>query len=67
MQAVQQLPKFAECGRRRQRRPNSKVGVLRGVCNPRRESADGAVGQPAENVLTLWELHPPFNAKALTV
>jgi hypothetical protein len=67
MQAVQQFPKFGECGRRRHRKPNSKVGTLRRVGNPRREPADGAVGQLAENVLTFWELRPPFNAKALTV
>ena len=67
MQAVQQCPKFGECGRRGQGRPNGKVGALRRVGNPRRESADGAVGQLAENVLTFWELRPPFNAKALTM
>jgi len=67
MQAVQQFPKFGECGRRGQSRPNGKVGALRGVGNPRREAADGAVGQLAENVLTFWELRSPFNAKALTV
>jgi hypothetical protein len=67
MQAVQQFPKFGECGRRGQSRPNSKVGALRRVGNPRREAADGAVGQLAENVLTFWELRPPFNTKALSV
>ena len=67
MQAVQQFPKFGECGRRRHRRPNSKGGTLRRVGNPRREPADGAVGQLAENVLTFWELRPTFNTKALTV
>ena len=67
MQAVQQFPKFSECDRRRHRRPNSKVGSLRRVRNPRREPADGAVRQLAENVLAFWELRPPFNAKALTV
>ena len=67
MQAVQQFPKFAECGCRRQSGPNGKVGALRGVSNPRREAADGAVGQLAENVLTFWELRSPFSAKALTV
>ena len=67
MQAVQQFPKFGECGRRRHRRPNSKVGTLRRVGNPRREPAYGAVGQLAENVLTFWEFRSPLNAKALTV
>ena len=67
MQAVQQFPKFGECGRRRHCRPNGKVGALRRVRNPRRESANRAVRQLAENVLTLRELRPPFNAKALTV
>ena len=67
MQAVQQFPKFGECGRGGQSRPNGKVGTLRGVGNPRREPAYGAVGQLAENVLTLWELRSPLNAKALTM
>ena len=67
MQAFQQFPKFGECGSRRHRRPDSEVGALRRVGNPRREPAYGAVGQLAENVLTFWELRPPFNAKALTV
>ncbi len=67
MQAVQQFPKFGECGRRRQSRSNGKVGALRRVGNPRRKPADGAVGQLAENVLTFWKLRPPFNAKAVTV
>ena len=67
MQAVQQFPKFGECGRRCHRRPNSQVGTLRRVGNPRREPAYGAVGQLAENVLTLWELRSPLNAKALTM
>ena len=67
MQAVQQFPKFGECGRRGQSRPNGKVGARCGVGNPRREPADGAVGQLAENVLAFWKLRPPFNAKALTV
>ena len=62
MQAVQQFPKFGECGRRRHRRPNSKVGTLRRVGNPGREPADGAVRQLAENVLTFRELRSPFNA-----
>ena len=66
MQAVQQFPKFGECGRRRHWRPNGKVGTLRRVGNPRREPADGAVGQLAENVFTFGELRPPFYAKALT-
>ena len=67
MQAVQQFPKFGECGRRGHRRPNRKVGDLRRVGYPRWEAADGAVGQLAENVLTFWEFRPPFYAKALTV
>ena len=67
MQAVQQFPKFGECGRGGHSRPNGKVGTLRRVGNPRREPGDGAVGQLAENVLTFWELRPPFNAKTLTV
>ena len=67
MQAVQQFPQFGECGRGGQRRPNGKVGAFRRVGDPRREPGDGAVGQLAENVLTFWELRPPFNAKALTV
>jgi hypothetical protein len=67
MQAVQQCPKFDECGRRRQNRPDGKVGTLRRVGNPRRKPTDGSVGQLAENVLTLWELRPSFNAKTLTV
>jgi hypothetical protein len=67
MQAVQQFPKFGECNRRCQRRPNGKVRALRRVGNPRRESANRAVRQLAENVLTFWELRPSFNAKTLTV
>lgn len=67
MQAVQQFPKFGECGGRRHRRPNSKVGTLRRVSNPRREPAYGAVGQLAENVLAFWEFRSPLNAKALTI
>jgi len=67
MQAVQQFPKLGECGRRRHRMPNSKVGTLRRVGNPRREPAYGAVGQLAENILALRELRPSFNAKTLTV
>jgi hypothetical protein len=67
MQAVQQFPKFGECGRRCHCRPNGKVGALRTVGNPRRESANRAVRHLAENVLTFRELRPPFNAKALTV
>jgi len=67
MQAVQQFPKFGECARRRQRRTNGKVGALRRVGNPRRKSADSAVWQLAENVLTLWELRSPLNAKVLTM
>src|SRR5881392_1756310 len=67
MQAVQQCPKLGECGRRGQGRSNGKVRALRRVGDPRGESADGAVGQLAENVLTFWELRPPLNSKALTV
>ena len=67
MQAVQQFPKFGECARRRHRRANGKVETLHRVGNPRRESADSAVGQLAEKVLTFRELRPPFNAKALAV
>ena len=67
MQAVQQFPKFGECGRRGQSRPNGKVGALPRVSYPRREPADGAVGQLAENVLTFWELRPSLNTKALAV
>jgi hypothetical protein len=44
--------------------PTVKLGLFG---NPRRESADGAVGQLAENVITFWELRPTFNAKAPTV
>src|SRR3954451_15629445 len=67
MQAVQQCPKLGECGRRGQGRSNGKVRALRRIGDPRWESADAAIGQLAENVLTFWELHPPLNAKALTV
>lgn len=67
MQAVQQFPKFGECGRRAQSRPNSEVRTLRWVDNPRGEPADGAVGQLAENVFAFRELRPPLNAKALAV
>jgi hypothetical protein len=67
MQAVQQFPKFDECGSRRHRRPDSEVGALRRVRNPRREPAYGAVRQLAEDVLTLWELRSPLNAKDLTM
>jgi hypothetical protein len=67
MQAVQQFPKFGECGSRRHRRPDSEVGALRRVGYPRREPAYGAVGQLAENVLTLWELRSPLDAKALAM
>jgi hypothetical protein len=67
MQAVQQCPKLGECGRRGQRRSNSEVRALRWIGDPRRESADAAIGQLAENVLTFWEFHPPLNTKALTV
>src|SRR3954471_18907992 len=67
MQAVQQCPKLGECGRGGQRRSNSDVRALRRIGDPRGESADAAIGQLAEHVLTFWELHPPLNAKALTV
>jgi hypothetical protein len=67
MQAVEQCPKFGERDCRRQRRPNGKGRTLRRIDNPRRESANRAVRQLAENVLTFRELRPPFNAKALTV
>jgi hypothetical protein len=67
MQAVQQFPKFGECDRQCQRRPNGKGRALRRIGNPRRESTNRAVRQLAENVLTFRELRPPFNAKALTV
>src|SRR3954452_4033964 len=67
MQAVQQCPKLGECGRRGQGRSNGKIRALRRIGDPRGESADAAIGQLAEDVLTFWELHPPLNAKALTV
>jgi hypothetical protein len=67
MQAVQQFPKFGKCRRRGQSGPNGKVGTLRRIGNPRGEPADAAIGQLAENVLTSWELRPPFNAKALAM
>jgi hypothetical protein len=67
MQAIQQFPKFSECDRRCQRRPNGKVRTLRRVGDPRRESANRAVRQLAENVLAFRELRPPLNAKALTL
>src|SRR3954466_10802273 len=67
MQAVQQCPKLGECGRRGQGSSNGKITALRRIGDPRGESADGAVGQLAENVLTFWELRPPLNAKALAV
>jgi hypothetical protein len=67
MQAVEQFPKFGECHRRCQRRPNDKGRPPRRIDNPRRESANRAVRQLAENILALRELRPPFNAKALTV
>ena len=63
MQAVQQCPKLGECGGRGQRTSNGKVRALRRIGDPRRESADGAVGQLAKDVLTFWELRPPLNAK----
>ena len=43
------------------------VRALRRIGDPRGESADGAVGQLAENILTFWELRPPLNAKILAV
>jgi len=67
MQAVQQCPKLCECRGRGQGRSNSKVRALRRIGDPRRESADGAVGQLAKNVLTFWELRPPLNAKTLAM
>src|SRR5579863_10270549 len=67
MQAVQQFPKFGECDGRSQRRPDGKGRALRRIGNPRRESANRAVRQLAEHVLTFRELRPPLNAKALTV
>ena len=67
MQAVQQCPEFGECGGRGQGRSNGKVRALRRIGDPRRESADGAVGQLAENVLTFWKLRPPVNAKTLAM
>ena len=67
MQAVQQCPKLGECSRRGQRRSKGEVKALRRIGDPRGESADAAIRQLAENVLTFWELHPPLNAKALTV
>jgi hypothetical protein len=67
MQAVQQCPKFGERSRRGQRRSQGEVRALRRIGDPRGESADAAVGQLAENVLTFWELHPALDAKALTV
>src|SRR3954452_12179644 len=67
MQAVQQCPKLGECGCRGQGSSNGIIRALRGMRDPRGESADGAVGQLAENVLTFWELHPPLDAKALAV
>jgi len=67
MQAVQQFPQFGECDSRCYRRPNGKGRTLRRIGYPRRKSANRAVRQLAENVLTFRELRPPFNAKALTV
>jgi hypothetical protein len=67
MQAVQQCPKLGECGRRGQRSSNSEVRALRWIDDPRRESANAAIGQLAENVLTFWEFRGPLNAKALTM
>ncbi len=67
MQAVQQCPKLGECGRRGQRRTNGEVRAPCRIGDPRWESADGAVGQLAENVLTFWELRPPLNTKAPAV
>ena len=67
MQTVQQFPKFGEGHGRGQRRSDGKGLALRRIGNPRRESANRAVRQLAENVLTFRELRPPLNAKALTV
>jgi len=67
MQAVEQFPKFGECDRRRQRRPNGNGRTLSRIDNPRRESANRAVRQLAKNVLAFRELRPPLNAKALAV
>jgi hypothetical protein len=67
MQAVEQFPKFGECDRRRQRRPNGKGWTLIRIDNPRGKSANRAVRQLAKNVLAFRELRPPLNAKALTV
>jgi hypothetical protein len=67
MQAVQQCPKLGECSRRGQRRSKRNVRALRRIGDPRGEAAYAAIGQLAEYVLTFWELHPPLNAKALTV
>jgi len=67
MQAVQQCPKLGECGGRGQGRSNGKVRTLRRIGDPRRESADGAIGQLAKNILTFWELRPPLNAKTLAM
>ena len=44
-----------------------KLNQAMRVGNPRRETAYGAIGQLAENVLTLWELRSPLNAKVLTM
>src|SRR5450432_1459239 len=65
MQAVQQCPKFGECGSRSQRRSNAYVGIRRWVSDPRWEPANGAVGQLAEDILPACELRPPFDAKPL--
>jgi hypothetical protein len=67
MQAVKQCPKLDECGRRGQRRSEGEIRALRRIGDPRGESADAAIRQLAEEVLAFWELHPPLNAKALTV
>jgi hypothetical protein len=67
MQAVQQFPKFGECGHRAQWRAHGKVRRLRRVGNPRREPTDGAIGQLAKNVLPVGQLRPPLNPKALAM
>jgi len=67
MQAIEQRPKLGECDRRGQGKSNGTVRALRWIGDPRGESADGAVGQLAENVLPFWEFRPPLNAKVLAV
>ena len=67
MQAVQQCPKFVECGSRSQRRSNAYVGIRRWVSDPRWEPANGAVGQLAEDILPACELRSSFDAKPLAI